>query len=119
MADQNGDVANNAQQVPPNPPAQIPQAAVANNMVMAVALKLPSFWHKNARFWFTQVDSQFHISGITSEETKFHHVVRILDADTAEQVMDKIATPRKDHEYKDLKAALLVDYDHHKRDHAA
>jgi len=100
-------------------PAAHNAAAMAHPTIMAVALKLPTFWHKNARFWFTQADSQFALSGITTEETKFHHVVRILDADTAERVMDRIAAPRKDHEYEDLKEALLTAFDLSKRDRAA
>ncbi|KAL4123292.1 hypothetical protein QTP88_015490 [Uroleucon formosanum] len=47
--------------------------------VNRVAIKLSPFWAERPSLWFSQVDSQFAISGITSEETKFNYVVAQLD----------------------------------------
>lgn len=87
--------------------------------VLNVAMKLPGFWSKNPAFWFTQAESQFALARVTTEITKFHHVVRALDNDTAEQVLQHISTPRADHEYQDLKAALTRAFDRPRRERAA
>ena len=134
MADQDGNAGDNAQvpqaalvqipqaapaQVPQAAPAQIPQAAMAvNNLVTAVALKLPTFWHKDSEFWFLQAESQFDLAGITQETTKFHHVVRTLDSDTARQVRQAIRNPTQGREYTELKRALIAAYEHGPRERA-
>jgi len=90
-----------------------------DDTVAAVALKLPTFWAKNPSFWFTQAESQFVLAKVTTEITKFHHVVRSLDIDTAEQVLSKVNTPREGHEYADLKDALTKAFDRPVRERAA
>jgi hypothetical protein len=88
-------------------------------IISTVSMKLPTFWHKNPRFWFSQAESQFALARITTELTRFHHVVRALDVNTAEQVMQLIENPRTQHEYRDLKAALVTAYDKPRRERAA
>ncbi|KAG0432834.1 hypothetical protein HPB47_020462 [Ixodes persulcatus] len=41
--------------------------------VAAVAVRLPPYWDRNQRVWFLQVESQFHLAHITSQERKYHH----------------------------------------------
>lgn len=85
--------------------------------VAHVGVKLPAFWRKSPRFWFLQAEAQFELAKI-KVKSRFNHVVRTLDEDTATQVMDKITNPRAGHEYADLKAALIATYDLPKRDRA-
>jgi DNA primase len=75
--------------------------------VNRVAVKLPPFWAERPSLWFSQVDSQFAISGITSEETKFNYVVAQLDTRYAAEVEDIITTPPPTERYKHLRTKLV------------
>ncbi|XP_050521760.1 uncharacterized protein LOC126908202 [Daktulosphaira vitifoliae] len=75
--------------------------------VNRVAVKLPPFWSERPSLWFSQVDSQFAISGITSEETKFNYVVAQLDTRYAAEVEDIITNPPPTERYKHLRAKLV------------
>ena len=59
----------------------------------ALAVKLPEFWPEDVNIWFTQCDTQFRISKITTEQTKFDYVIQKLDRDTVKRVRDLIANP--------------------------
>lgn len=75
--------------------------------IAAVSIKLPPFWDRNPATWFIQAEAQFHLSGITSQHTKFYHVISALSPTAAEEVYDIIATPPSDTPYDHLKNALL------------
>ena len=71
----------------------------------AVSLKLPDFWPSDPELWFAQVEAQFDAQGITSERTKFGHVVRVLPAQYASEVRDVILQP-PENPYTTIKAEL-------------
>lgn len=75
--------------------------------VTAVSVKLPPFWDRNPATWFIQAEAQFHLSGITSQSTKFYYVIAALSPSAAEEVYDIIASPPADTPYDKLKSALL------------
>ncbi|XP_059096799.1 uncharacterized protein LOC131891290 [Tigriopus californicus] len=75
--------------------------------VQAVSLKLPQFWSQQPRVWFTQTEAQFGLRGITSDDTKFNHVVAALDQDTALRVLDLLENPPDGGRYTALKTRLL------------
>ncbi|GFS49868.1 retrovirus-related Pol polyprotein from transposon 297 [Trichonephila inaurata madagascariensis] len=50
-----------------------PAASIAR-----ISVKVPPFWRLNLEIWFSQMESQFVLAGITTEITKFHHVVSKL-----------------------------------------
>ena len=77
--------------------------------VATVSVKLPPFWPDKTQLWFAQAEAQFEIKGITVEKTKYSYVVSMLDANTAEQAMDIIATP-PDNPYTALKNRLTKAY---------
>ncbi|KAL4148407.1 hypothetical protein QTP88_002660 [Uroleucon formosanum] len=81
---------------------QTPTASVNH-----VTVKLPPFWAEKPSLWFSQVDLQFAISGITSEETKFHYVVAQLDTRYAAEVEDIITNPPPTERYKHLRTKLV------------
>ncbi|XP_063385798.1 uncharacterized protein LOC134671867 [Cydia fagiglandana] len=47
--------------------------------VFRVGVRLPPFWPEEPAIWFSQVEGQFDIAGITNDLTKFHYVVSQLD----------------------------------------
>ena len=72
----------------------------------AVSVKLPPFWPDKVKLWFAQAEAQFVIRGITVEQTRFAHVVSMLDSKSAEFAMDIIENPPPDDPYITLKKRL-------------
>lgn len=81
------------------------QTAIATG-VSHVAVKLPPYWPKDPSLWFAQVEGQFDLAGITTEMTKFNHVMSQLPAETAQEVRDIILSPPSN-PYTMLKAKLI------------
>ncbi|XP_040357464.2 uncharacterized protein LOC121046842, partial [Ixodes scapularis] len=75
--------------------------------ISSVAVRLPPYYDRNPRVWFLQAESQFHLSGVTSQESKYHHVVSALSLAAADEVYDILAQPSATASYDQLKAALL------------
>ena len=90
----------------------------ANSATHAVALKLSPFWTNRPQLWFAQAEAQFTLRGITTEMTRFYHVVASLDGATASRVEDVITTPPAD-AYATLKARLVGIYGLTDRERAA
>jgi len=75
--------------------------------VAAVALKLPIFWTERAEVWFAQAEAQFITKKVTSDETRFYHIVQALDQETATRVLDLLRQPPAADKYAILKRRLL------------
>ena len=67
--------------------------------VSAVSVKLPPFWPDKAVLWFAQAEAQFLLRSITVDQTKFAHVMTMLDSKTAEYAMDIIRAPPENDAY--------------------
>jgi hypothetical protein len=74
--------------------------------VLAVAVKLPTFWTTNPRAWFVQADAQFAIRGVTEDQTKYYYVVAALDQDTATRCAAVLERPPASEKYRHLKEFL-------------
>ena len=57
--------------------------------------------------WFTQVESQFMLRGITAQKTKFHHVLANLLQVITTEVRDQLINPPKENPYDVLKDTLI------------
>jgi len=73
----------------------------------AVAIKIPPFWLADPQLWFVQIEAQFAARGITSETTKYLHVVAALPPDTATIIRDVLIAPDPMAPYTKLRAALI------------
>ncbi|GBO30590.1 Retrovirus-related Pol polyprotein from transposon 297, partial [Araneus ventricosus] len=76
--------------------------------IARVAFKPPPLWRNNVELWFSQIKSQFLISGISQEETKFHHVVAVLEEDVLSYVSDLVGCKPNDNPYTQLKNRLIT-----------
>lgn len=85
----------------------------ANNselQVNRVSLKLPPFWDKHPRLWFASVESQFVMSGISQDTTKFYSVISTLTSDVLNYVSDIVLQPPENDKYGKLKERLIADF---------
>lgn len=78
--------------------------------VARVAFRPPPFWEKDPDLWFMQIESQFVVSGITVDHTKFHSVVSALDASVLSYVRDIISNPPPTDAYKAIKDRILSQF---------
>jgi hypothetical protein len=77
----------------------------------AVGVKLPTFWTDNPEVWFLQAEAQFDLSNITSQRTKFHHVLVVLPKEVINSVTDVIRSAAEAFDpYDRLKGRLLAGY---------
>jgi len=87
------------------------QSLVPPQSISHVSIKIPPFWRKNVNVWIKQVDAQFSVRNITSEVTKFNHVLGNLDSDVAELVSDLLEKPLSNTPYSDLCRRLLHEFE--------
>lgn len=71
-----------------------------------VSVKIPPFWTDKPEMWFYQVEAQFAISGITSEDTKFNYLVAQLEPKFMENIWD-IIKESGNNKYSSAKDRLL------------
>lgn len=89
-----------------NPPAN----AQANNnapTLNRIQARIPPFWKINPALWFRQIESQFITSGITSDLTKYHTVVGVMESDVLSAVSDIVLTPPAINPYNTIKERLI------------
>ncbi|XP_037303419.1 uncharacterized protein LOC119193794 [Manduca sexta] len=75
--------------------------------VYKVSIRIPPFWPEEPEIWFAQVEGQFAINRITSDQTKFNHVINQLDNQYSKEVKDIIIKPPAENKYDTLKALLI------------
>ncbi|XP_064460250.1 uncharacterized protein LOC135370439 [Ornithodoros turicata] len=73
----------------------------------ATPLRLPPFWRQNPRSWFRQVEAQFHLRHIQSQQSKYFHILAGLPPEIAAELDDVLATVPVERAYDVLKAAIL------------
>ena len=76
----------------------------------AVTLKLPNFWEERPRQWFRQVEAQFMVHKITSDNLKFQYAITALNGKQSAAVEDILETPPVADKYTALKNALCTFY---------
>lgn len=73
----------------------------------SISLKLPTFWPSTPAAWFAQAEAQFSLRGITSDETKYYHVVASLDSSTASRAISILQNPPSDKKYDAIRSFLI------------
>ena len=70
-------------------------------------MRLPPFWPEDPEMWFVQIEQQFAVSDITSENTKFSDVFGNLEPKYASEVRDVLTNPPTQNRYTKLKTELI------------
>ena len=78
----------------------------SSHQCQAVAVKLPPFWPDNIDAWFSQVESQFRIKGVTTQQTKFDYVVQAMSQSEVVKVLDLVRNLPNTNPYSTLKDNL-------------
>jgi len=55
-----------------------------------VSVRAPPFWEGDPNIWFAKIEAQFALGGITSDTTKYNHIIRTVDTAILTQVTDII-----------------------------
>ena len=76
--------------------------------VCAATIKLPGFWQHDPAPWFQHIEAQFHLRGITVDDTKYYHVVAALDSSTTRRVMGFLRDPPAAEKYNALKTRAVA-----------
>jgi hypothetical protein len=75
--------------------------------VSRVAVRLPPFWVERPAVWFAQAEAQFFLAGVSSETTKFFHVISQPDHRYAAEVEDIITSLPERDPYTKLRNELV------------
>lgn len=70
-------------------------------------LKMSTFWHKQPKLWFAQLESEFLVFRIRSENIKYNTVVRHLDEQALVAVSEIVENPPETDKYIQLKNLLI------------
>ncbi|XP_061668244.1 uncharacterized protein LOC133496548 [Syngnathoides biaculeatus] len=72
-----------------------------------IILKLPEFWETSVAAWFTPMEAQLVLHGISDATARFYHVVSPLGSSTAARAVSFITSTLARDKYAGLKAHLL------------
>lgn len=86
-----------------------PNAGTSQN-VNRVAVKVPPFWPEHAEIWLAQVEAQFAVAGLTSDDSKFNTVVAAIESNVLVQISDAILNPPEKDKYGNLKKCIKERY---------
>ncbi|XP_064488359.1 uncharacterized protein LOC135400457 [Ornithodoros turicata] len=89
------------------PSPQTPATTPLQPGVAHVGIRLPPFWSRSPFIWFQQVEAQFLLAGITSQITRYRHLLASLPPEIAMDVADIIANPPAQNPYDHLKSSIL------------
>ena len=92
---------------PPSDPGLESPVVAPAPAVHSAQLKIPPFWPTDPQVWFAQVEAQFSCRGITTQRTKFEHIVASLSPEFAMEVRDLIINIPNSTPYDILKAQLI------------
>ena len=72
-----------------------------------MGIRIPPFWASDPEMWFAQIEIQFALAKVASDETKFHYVAGNMDSKYAAEVRDILTNPPATNKYTFFKSELI------------
>ncbi|XP_066157662.1 uncharacterized protein [Euwallacea fornicatus] len=72
-----------------------------------IFVKTPPFSRTEPELWFSQLESQFIINGVTSDDFKFHTTIGVMDTESLVCVKDLILKPPVTNKFENLRRKVL------------
>lgn len=88
-------------------PASASGASLQQLELNHVSVRVPPFWPEDPQLLFVQLENQFEIARITSEDTKLSYMVCHLDAKYMRELRDILMNPPQTNKYLYLKTHLI------------
>lgn len=92
---------------PPTSETTLVAADDSTPSIARLSIKVPPFWPEKPSLWFVQLESQFALSKITCDDTKYFYVCANLDSKFALEVEDILTQPPATDKYTLLKKELI------------
>ncbi len=84
------------------------------------SLKLPPFIEDDPHTWFSLIEAQFEIRGISNDSMRFYHAIAVLQGEQQKQIKDILKLPKDTPDkYEQIKFRLIGSYGLHDLDRAA
>ncbi|GFQ64140.1 hypothetical protein TNCT_577591 [Trichonephila clavata] len=77
-----------------------------DSQIARIAVKLPPIWTNNMKLWFVQAESNFALSAITNDQTKYNNIIAAIDPETLSSVSDILYKPQPQINIMNLKKGL-------------
>lgn len=78
--------------------------------IKTVMLKLPPFWSNSPLAWFNQIEAQFALGRVRSDNNKYNYVISSLSQQVAEEIFDLISSCPLINKYEYIKTSLIERY---------
>lgn len=75
--------------------------------VNRVAMRIPPFWPKDPKLWFSQLEGQFALGAVTDDDVRYGYVLFKLEPRQAREIKDVITNPPSSNKYAAIKSALI------------
>ena len=85
----------------------VPTAPTGQLAAASASFKMPPFWKGNVTLWFLKVETHFDLCRITSQKSRFQHVLADLDESVMLEVADVLSSPTAGSEYDTLKQTMI------------
>ncbi|XP_067204436.1 uncharacterized protein [Linepithema humile] len=72
-----------------------------------VSVRVPPFWPEEPELWFAQLESQFLLSAVTSDSTKYAYAISQIETKYIKEIKDVITNPPTCGKYEAVKRALI------------
>ncbi|GFR08686.1 transposon Ty3-I Gag-Pol polyprotein [Trichonephila clavata] len=81
-----------------------------DSQIARIAVKLPPIWTNNIKLWFVHSESNFALSAITNDQTKYNNIIVAIDPETLSSVSDILFKPPATNKYNDFKERLIAEF---------
>ncbi|GFU12649.1 transposon Ty3-I Gag-Pol polyprotein [Trichonephila clavipes] len=81
-----------------------------DSQIARIADKLPPVCTNNIKLWFVQAESNFALSAITNDQTKYNNIIAAIDPETLSSVSDILFEPPATNKYNAFKERLITEF---------